>query len=330
MTMLCACVVFCVSFGFIQTVPITYNEPYEVNEDYLNSDYNAIVRAARNLMLNPASESLLPLGDASHLEDTGIFQHNDVIRLPTVPTVPSGDFFVMPQIPYIDDRNVLPYVLNADNLQSWRNQYLQTPYIDQPNYETGSMNLESSPYEVDLYPVVHTSLSAALNPVPAIHTLPPVYSTHIHETIPSLEERGDYDLDVLNPENSELSVPNLRISRSRTGDYMDELRHEAIMSNILPTMPVPYVRGTEHYELPQREHFQRPLIGVYPNGAANDCALPLLFNCSPGVVRGTMSDAYPDYVRSGLSETSYRQRRYNPENKHPIKRDSNKLMSILL
>ncbi|CAD0196900.1 unnamed protein product [Chrysodeixis includens] len=273
-------------------------------------------------MLNPGTDALLPLGDPSHLEDTRLYQNNDVIRLPAVPTVPSGDFVVVPQVPYIDDRNVLPYALNTDNLQLWRTHYLQTPYIDQ-NYEAGSMNVDFSPYEVDLYPVVHTSLSAALNPVPAVHTLPPVFSTHIHESVPTLEEQRDYDLDVLNPENSELSVPNLRISRSRTHDYMDELRHEAIMSNILPTMPVPYVRGADPYQVPRRGHLPGPLLGIYPSGASNDCGLPLLFNCSPDVVRGTMPDAYPDHIQTGLSEASLRMR--FPENEHLIRRDSNDL-----
>lgn len=323
--MLSVCIVICVSFGSIQTASITYNDPFYPNYD--SFDYNEIVRAPRNLTPKSGlSESLFlkSFGGNRNVEDAnGYRENNDIIRLPTLPY---GDVVLsdpLPRSSYFDHgiQETLPldYGLITQNVPSqivWNSKYLQTPYeIDQDTYEADqtlnaeAMNVESDPYEVDLYPFVHTSLSAALNPVPPVHSLPPVHATQVHETMPSLDTRGVYDIDVLNPENAELMSPNLRITRSRREDYLDQLTHDGIMNNILPTMPIPFVRGAESspsYQVPQQSQTTGSVRAMYPTRSSNRCALPILLGCSPNMFRGTMSSTYADRVPQEASK-AYRE-----------------------
>lgn len=306
-TMLSVCVIISVSFGLTLTSPV-YNNPFYSN--YGNVDYDNMVRVARNLMPKPVPESwfLRPLEANINSNDANTYSDTpSIIRLPT-----SGDLTVLdplPQTSYFEHgiRAALPleYELMNQKFSSpeWNNDYLRTSYeTDMTNAQAyqglnrGSMNTDVDPYEVDLYPMVHTSLSAALNPMPPANDVAPVLETEILETMPSLTTRGGYDIDVLNPENSGMMMPNSRLKRN----FLQDLTHEAMMQNLLPTMPVPFTRGAEispvYYSgSPQSASLgEGAAMAIYPKSAVNTGAIPLLLRCSPNVVRGSLSNGYAE------------------------------------
>ncbi|KAJ8722569.1 hypothetical protein PYW07_003749 [Mythimna separata] len=318
--MLSACVIICVSFGFIHTAPLTYETPFFSNYD--SDDYNELVRATRNLPSQPPESVFLrPLQvNRNSYDDISAYQDsNDFISLPTSV---SEDLVVvdpLPQSSYFEHGIQAALPLEYDSIPQnvmspiiWNGKYnLQTPYETNPDvYEVGQGLAGSQ--EADLYPFVHTSISAALNPVPPVHALPPVYATHIHETMPSLENRDDFAIDVLNPENSEMMPPNLRVTRSRR-DYMEDLAHDAMLNNLLPTMPVPFVRSAERspsypasvVARPVLKPVARPVLtpvaqrtgqvmAVFPKRKFTDCAIPILMRCSPNFTRGKMTGSYAE------------------------------------
>lgn len=319
--MLSACVLICVSFGFIQTAPLTYKNPFFSNYDSV--DYNELVRATRNLIpqLSPEYLFLRPLEVNSHSKDeASIYREgNDFIRLPTSASDDLTVFDPLPQTSYFDHgfKAALPleYGVTNQNVPSamvWDGKYNFRPFYDTDpdTYEIDGQNAGSQ--EDGLYPFVHTSLSAALNPVPKVHKLPPVYATHIHETMPSLETPADFDIDVLNPENSEEIPPNLRNTRSQR-NFLKDLTNDAIMKNLLPTMPVPFARGAEKSPSYQVSRHLVPaqrkgqVMAVFPNSKTDKgCAIPILMRCSPNWVRGTMTGSYLEQSPPVTSGAAYR------------------------
>lgn len=251
-------------------------------------------------------------------DDVTVYREgNDFIRLPTGSTDGLVVVDPLPQSSYFEHGIQAALPLEYGSIPQnealptlWDGNYnLRTTYETDPDTYNVDQGIAGS-QEADLYPFVYTSVSAALNPVPSVHTLPPV--THIHESMPSLETRADYDIDVLNPENSELMPPNLRITRSRT-NYMEELAHDAMMNNLLPTMHVPFVRGAERS--PSYQQVSKPvveqrtgqLIAVFPTSKANNCAIPILLRCSPNVVRGSLTGSYAEQSPPVSSEAAYRE-----------------------
>lgn len=320
---LSACVIIYVSFGFIHSAPLTYENPFYSNYDSV--DYNELVRATRNLIpqLAPESVFLRPLEANSNSNDDASRDRNDFIRLPT--SVPDDMVMLdpLPQSSYFENgiQAALPleYGSIPQNVLSpilWNGKNnLRTSYETDPDTYDEDQGLAGS-QEADLYPFVHTSIPAALNPVPPVHTLPPVYATHIHETMPSLETRGDFDIDVLNPENSEMMPPNLRITRSRRNylkNWREDLAHDAMLNNLLPTMPVPFVRGAERSPSYQasRPVEQRQgggqVMAVFPTSKAIDCAIPILMRCSPNLTRGTLTGSYAEQSPQVLTGAAYRE-----------------------
>ena len=300
--MLSACVIICVSFGFVQTAPLTYDNPFISNYDSV--DYNELFRATRNLFPSPTQESVflrpLEIKSNSNDDDSVYREGNIFFKFPTISSDGSVVVDPLPQSSYFEHgiQSALPLEFGSrpENVPMlWDGKYNLRTSFETDTYEVDQGMAGSQ--EADLYPFVHTSVPAAMNPVPAVHSLPPVYATHIHETMPSLESRADYDIDVLNPENSELMPPNLRITRSRR-DFLEDLAHDAMLNNLLPTMPVPFVRGAERST---SYHASKPVVAqrtgqvaVFPNSKANNCAIPILLRCSPKVVRGTLTGSYAE------------------------------------
>ncbi|KAJ8725774.1 hypothetical protein PYW08_003957 [Mythimna loreyi] len=315
--MLSACVIICVSFGFIQTAPFTNEDPFLSNYD---GDYNELVRATRNLLPQAAPESvfLRPLEfKRNSYDDVSEYQdNNDFISLPTSVSDDLAVLDPLPRSSYFDHGIQAALPLEYDSIPQnvlspilYNGQYnLQTPYeADAVTYEVDKGLAGSQ--EADLYPYVHTSIPAALNPVPSVRVLPPVYATHIHETMPSLENRDNFDIDVLNPENSEMMTPNLRITRSER-DFLEDLRHDAMMNNLLPTMPVPFVRSVEKspsYPV-LRPGAQRTgqVMAVFPRSKINNCAIPILMRCSPNMTRGRLTGSYAEQSPQVPSGAAYR------------------------
>lgn len=154
-------------------------------------------------------------------------------------------------------------------------------------YDEEPMNQALTDIETDNY---DDSDNAMPNPVLPLEALPNIFSTYVHEDLPSLEARGGDGIDIFNPENTEYLAPNWRPTRSRSDDFMADLAHETILSNIIPTMS--YVRGAEGYS-----SYQPLRTAVFP-GASNSCGIPMLLGCNPNIIRGTLSRPYPEYVPS--------------------------------
>uniref|UniRef100_A0A2A4K230 Uncharacterized protein n=1 Tax=Heliothis virescens TaxID=7102 RepID=A0A2A4K230_HELVI len=322
--MLRLCII-CVSFGLIRAAPFAYQDPFIPNYDTV--DYDGMDRPARNLIMNGDPEMLLrPLEVNSKSSEQRVYSESDeIIRLPPAPSEISDfdelELDSLPRSTYFEHgiQAALPleYVLNAQNVPStmlWNNQYL--PIVDSSNYEVNGLNtdltdnVDAEPYEVDLYPLVHSSMSAALNSVPTLNSYPPpVYASQMDDNMSTLETRADYDIDVLNPENSELMPPNLRITRSRR-DYLEDLAHDAMLNNLLPTMSVPFVRGAGRASVPQAARQMGPVTATYP-GVSNNCAVPILLRCSPNIVRGTLSGTYAEQSPPVMSGAVYREKNSN-------------------
>lgn len=103
----------------------------------------------------------------------------------------------------------------------------------------------------------------------------PLYRTFIHG-FDSLK-------DSVNIEDSGSNT----VKRDATDDFMEQLAHDAIMPNILPTMQIPELRSAGYGDS------QVSVQAVYPDlqgsSSKSTCAVPLLFGCSPRVVIGALA-----------------------------------------
>lgn len=153
-----------------------------------------------------------------------------------------------------------------------------------------------------LYPHVHPKVFAMYNAGYNINYLPPVQSTYIHGLVPQEDlQRGNYELDVLNSQNAMLTPEQVRMARmvhSQDEEILDELQHDAIMHNILPSRPVPWPRYAAPASLPAAYSYGSgtggaPAIAVFPYGAGGGCAQPILLSCSPKITHGTLQPVAP-------------------------------------
>ncbi|XP_049867555.1 uncharacterized protein LOC126367830 [Pectinophora gossypiella] len=173
-------------------------------------------------------------------------------------------------------------------------------YQGYPNVE--AMGIGIGNYRGVLYPHVHPKLLAAYGSGYAVNSLPPVLSTYIHGLFPQEEyQRTGYDLDALNPQNTG-TLPTLvrpsRMLRATDEELMAQLQHDAIMNNILPTMAVPFARYAAPAYSSHRAILAKPasptgISAIFPNAAAGGCAQPILFSCTPRIIRGTLKPVAP-------------------------------------
>lgn len=91
----------------------------------------------------------------------------------------------------------------------------------------------------------------------------------------------------------------LRERPLRTSDeeLLAQLSHDAVMQNILPTMPFPYFRRASipsTFEMPHAQFHDARTIAMCPNGKITDCAVPLLLTCSFKITQDILSES-PSY-----------------------------------
>ncbi|XP_075992850.1 uncharacterized protein LOC142987799 [Anticarsia gemmatalis] len=265
-------IVICASIGLACAIPTNYKGPLSASND------NAAQKLVTSDNSNIVNHVVMPL-EEGETKVGRTYSSHDVIVLP--PT--SDDTFY-------EASQHAPYPVRGDGIsfnyvpQSpvWSDQYLKpVQENNQASYEDQAPTKVLMDIDMDNYEYDDNSLSNSLLPLEA---LPNIYSSYVHEIAPS-KTHDEYDIDVLNPENTEIMLPNMRPSRSRVDDYIEELAHDAMINNIIPTMS--FVRGAEEPVHPALQ------TAVYPNGATNGCGLPVFLLCNPTVVPGTLARSYP-------------------------------------
>lgn len=216
-------------------------------------------------------------------------------------TLPTLDLSAMetPQDPYSEDAvqeylptDVMPPRIPSVPYNPPFNNW--TPYdLDYLAHVPASYNSYNMPY---IYPIS----------MPSVRSLPPVISTYIHETIPEEVEIDDgFDVNGLS-DNDIYFPPYVRAVRSRDHDFLEQLQKDAIMPNLLPTMPFPYMRSAS------QPNYQTPLDGktgpvaMFPYGSGSDCALPFLLSCTPKVNRGVLTQNVYGGSPTGSALATYR------------------------
>lgn len=184
----------------------------------------------------------------------------------------------------------------SQNLPDTINEFRHISNHVIPAYQSDtSENLNSMGVQVShsggvLYPHVHPKLFAMYNAGYNVNYLPPVYSTYIHGLVPEEDlQKANYELDVLNSQNALFKPEQIRLARmihSQDEEILAELQHDAIMNNILPTMPVPAARYAMVPASPSATSSYgsangAPAIAVFPYGAGGGCAQPILLSCKP-------------------------------------------------
>lgn len=150
----------------------------------------------------------------------------------------------------------------------------QSPYQINHYANTGTLGVGVGHHRGVLYPYVHPDLIAASNAFLPIGRLPPVYTTHIRNYTP-------FDLQ---------TSSSARSIRSREEDeFLEELSHDAVMPNILPTMEIPMGRS---YVKPN-VHALGGLTAVFP-GHPGSCGVPILLSCSPNISKGVLGKHLPE------------------------------------
>lgn len=186
-----------------------------------------------------------------------------------------------------------------------------------PAYQSDSSgNLKSMGVEVSnsggvLYPHVHPKLFAMYNPGYNVNYLPPVHSTYIHGLVPEEDlQKANYELDMLNSYNAMFTPEQIRTARmvhSQNEEILAELQHDAIMQNILPTMPVSSARHAVAPVSPSLTYSYgsapdgAPAIAIFPYGAGGGCALPILLSCSPKITPGILQPKAP--IQSAIANS---------------------------
>lgn len=121
------------------------------------------------------------------------------------------------------------------------------------------------PYEENLPAgnLIYPHLHPAFMVLKSMNSLPPVYTPQY---------------------TKDLSLR--RSSRSEVDDFLEQLNHDTIMNNILPTMPFPFLRTSNHGESPQEDL----VTAIFPGVANTASAIPILLSCSPKVHQGTLQN----------------------------------------
>lgn len=218
----------------------------------------------------------------------------------TLPTLEDLSAVEIPQDPYSDDavQDYLPMEVIPPRIPSFP---YNIPFTKWTPYDINYLTQESAqdliaPYNSYNIPYIYS------NPVPSVRSLPPVISTHIHETFPEIPEDNEYDVDSFS-DDEVYFPPYVRVVRSRDEDVLDQLAKDAVMPNILPTMPFPYMRtaSVPHYQSQYNPSYQKPhqgeqMVALFPAGEGSDCALPFLVSCNLNISPGTLAqNAYGGY-----------------------------------
>ncbi|CAH0721807.1 unnamed protein product, partial [Brenthis ino] len=140
------------------------------------------------------------------------------------------------------------YDMNTDPVGPW-------------NIKTSDAGLMRS-YNGLLYPYSYPEMAASFKPYP-VRYLPPVYLKN-YETWPR-NMASERDLYVRTP----------RMLRS-DDDFWEQLQNDSIMKNILPTMPIPFLRSAS---TPSDTSYQ---YSSSPYGS-QDCPLPIMLLCTPKI-----------------------------------------------
>ncbi|XP_047528023.1 uncharacterized protein LOC125064823 [Vanessa atalanta] len=140
-----------------------------------------------------------------------------------------------------DQTEMLPSSLSTTNDFNPQSNF-QRDYksISSRTYQVDALNNLEIPgislrkYDGVLYPYINSEMPSSFNPIPPVRYLPPVYLP-LHDTF--LTEKRESDQDVIE------NIRPPRVLRSEN-DFWDQLQHDTIMKNILPTMPT-FLRNTE-------------------------------------------------------------------------------------
>ncbi|KAJ2952956.1 hypothetical protein O0L34_g7329 [Tuta absoluta] len=183
-----------------------------------------------------------------------------------------------------------------------------------------------------MYPYLYPRLRATYNPGFNVNSLPPVHSTYIHGLVPAEEiQQSIYEENMLRPRRTLYYQPQrfVRMLRTPEDDFMAQLRHDAIMNNIVPTMQVPFARFASLAPPPPPPPAPLPVsapviapvpyapvpyapgpygpagvTALYPS-AGSGCAQPILFSCTPKITKGYLKPSYAPPVPSpGYREVS--------------------------
>lgn len=293
--------IFC---GSVQSVPVTIQSdlPLFALEDEVKNDDDAhylekesVPNQCSNLLESedsfeqPSRLSLPTLMTLSNedapqnLDDDEIV--SDMIYQPMDLMLPAefGTKELLPPIQLMRAHPPLPW-------SRWMNDmtYMQDPILE---------NSIGSPFQLPRY--------MSERYIPLVKSLPPV-SMQIHE---SIKEMNNYESnDELDMENVLYRTPNVRAVRSREEEFLKQLEHDAMIPNIIPTMPVPFVRTAASPEYQAIE--DTPLVMVIYPGRVSDCALPFLFSCSPKIAYGSLAQTpYSGYssIPSAVPNPEYRE-----------------------
>ncbi|XP_045491518.1 uncharacterized protein LOC123691261 [Colias croceus] len=135
----------------------------------------------------------------------------------------------------------------------------------------------------------------------AFHPISPPNSIQFDQIIPQ-------DNTILNEEANKPRYTRSIPDNSKK-DIWDQLLHDSMLNNILPTMPIPYVHKSSPY-LDNAYGPYRPTYGADSN--RNGCGVPIYLSCTPRItydasVMDPPSCMYPSYTKEHEAQDSPKQ-----------------------
>lgn len=269
------CVVLFVitSVGFVLSFPGKHQYP-AIENVYGSTDSEEVNEDVTRNRIFKKSISAYPNYAENDVNPEGTLQEPCRVTLPTldltaieIPQDPSSDVEGLEYLPEEVKPPNIPRIPYNIPFNSW------TPY--DLDYLTQAYNSYNMPYYNMQLP----------NPVPSVRSLPPVISTHILETIPEVPQIDDGN-NMNDLSESDVYFPPF-VRAVRSDDFQDQLEKDAVIPNILPTMPFPYMRsaGLAKYQSPG----ESGTVALFPSGSGSDCAIPFLVSCSPKIYPGTFT-----------------------------------------
>lgn len=245
----------CATFGLVKNFPIQvleYVDPatgllevFEiVNEpDHVDSEYKQVKRS----ILNPCVQT--------QNGEVTCFFHDEERR------AEFEDTLKLSKLPYAEE------IFGSVDQSQWD---IQSEY---------DQSMQNSDMTFEEYPFVNPS-SVGFNQG---YTSPvSSFNTRIHGLVPSEDGAQIFNSNIYQSQDMPY---NLRLARRTSGydEFLVQLAHDAMLNNILPTMP--YVRNSEGYQV---AHASAPAMALYPHARFQSCAQPILLSCSPSIHKGTL------------------------------------------